>query len=1188
MHPEKVVPNWKKCLIVILTGLGLCQFAYAATYANTATTFNWIDATTHTQVGYNTTPYKFNGTLGASACGTTPPVLDDTISDAIPIGFNFFFGDRSFDKVRIMTNGRIQFYGTTPAYDNTTCGYGSPVTQLPIPNAGLNYTMRIFGNDLDPTLQSETSAYTTTCTSRTGANACYISFATLGSAPNRQFVVTWSNVPEWASASKTTGNYNVQIILQENGEFIYQYGTDVPGPGATTGQVAWQVSTTDYDAPSVGYPQQNTAIRFYTPRPTLEYRMEEAAWSGSSQVIDSSSSARNGSPVGAAQTTSDGKVCRGANIPASGTNAIDTGTAVPSVGNAGTIAFWYKANTAWSGTGTQDVQLFDATTVNGQWFFLVRRGGTSANAGKLRFVVTDNSNTVRVVETSAIAVTANTWKHVTVTWNFNNLAVANNDKITIFVDGVQQAQTSFTSTTATLSSQIGTLYLGGNRSGIAGQSGTVNSTDGVLDEVNIFNYEAPLAKITQVMNQINTVCLHHYSVANAGSAPACQPPQITVTAHSKEHLPYTANTTINLSTSDNLGGWSLLSGRGILTPGPNGTATYTFLSESQVVLALIHASTGGVTVTASDGIFSTQENTALSITSCANGKFNTCESAACVPTAASNSYAQLYTKLSNAGFTLNFVALTGGVLDATFNKTVAVNLLANANSPTLSATTNCPTAQTATISLGNVNFASGRASKAVAAISKAYRDVRVQFVCSAANCGTATTVCAPDAFAVRPPSFSTVTSTANADSSGTSATASPPAIKTGSAFTITANTGTPGYDAAPNVDTSKVEWPTPPANGRSGSGAGTLSGFFSTPSASATGNNANGSNFTYDEVGYFRFAAAGIYDPSYVGWSGDVGNGDCIFNSYSNTPDASGKYGCLIANTAATNHFGRFIPDHFDSAITAGCVAGSFTYSAQPFKLKITARNSGSGTTQNYSQGFARTVTLSDANTAGGTLAPTSLANTLFKGGETDNTLTATYSFTRGTPDHAPASIKVRATDPDGVTSSGSSAVEGSTLIRVGRLWLGNAYGPVNKDLALPYQLQYWNGQAFIKNTDDSCSSLAAANIGLGNFQGGALNTGNMSAANIVVSAPSAGAGTITLKTANVAGSVDVVTRLDTGTLNMCPGWVPNPTGTALSAPWLLYKWCGAGFDRDPVARATFGIFGDSAKKGPIYIRENH
>jgi len=184
--------------------------AQAVTYANTATVFNWIDASTHTQVGYNTTPYKFNGGGG---CGTTPPTLDDTLSDNIPIGFTFMYGGANFTQVRIMTNGRLQFN------NNTTCGFGSPVTQLPYPNAGLDYTMRIYGNDLDPTAKSEVPGYNTVCLNR--AN-CYISYATLGTAPNRSFVVTWSNVPEWAAGGSTSGNYNLQVILQENGEFIYR------------------------------------------------------------------------------------------------------------------------------------------------------------------------------------------------------------------------------------------------------------------------------------------------------------------------------------------------------------------------------------------------------------------------------------------------------------------------------------------------------------------------------------------------------------------------------------------------------------------------------------------------------------------------------------------------------------------------------------------------------------------------------------------------------------------------------------------------------------------------------------------------------------------------------------------------------------------------------------------------------
>ncbi len=1147
--------------------------AEAATYANTAATFAWIDASSHAQVGYNTVPYKFNGTLGSSVCGTTPPVIDDTISDVIPLGFNFFYGDRTFDGVRIMSNGRLQFVSASPAYDNTTCGYGSPVTQLPMPDAGLNYTMRIFGNDLDPTLKSDAAGYSTGCASRTGANACFVSYATIGTSPNRRFVATWNNVPEWAATSTTTGSYNIQIIVQEDGDFIYQFGADVPGPGALTGQVGWQVATTDYEAPSVGYPAANTAIRFFTPHPVLEYRMEEATWSGAGAVIDSSGGNRNGNPVGAAQTTAFGKVCRGVNIPAAGNNAIDTATPVASIGNAGMVAFWYKANTAWSGAGTQDVQLLDATAVNNQWFFLVRRGGTGANAGKLRFVVTDSANNVRIAETPALAVAANTWKHVAVTWTFNNLAGGNNDRLRIYVDGVLQATTTFTSTTLTLSSQIGSLYVGGSRSGLAGQGGALNSADGVLDELNIFNYEAPATKVSQVMTQIKTLCLNHFAISHAGSAPACLPPQVTVTAHALDHTAIAISGAINLSTSSGTGTWSLLSGRGTLVGGaPNsGNATYQFISESQVVLALTHPA-GSMTAHATDGTFGDQESPALTITSCGIGKFNACEvsSPRCTPVAGSNVYGRLFTKLANTGFQLDLVALdNAGLRDASFNKSATINLLANTNTPVLNSGTNCPASQTATIGLGAVTFAGGRASVAVpstafASVSPnrvAYRDVRVQFVCGAGSCSPAVTVCAPDAFSVRPAQF-TVTSNANADGTGASASATP-RIVTGAAFNLLAGASTSGYDGVPNFDGSKAEWLSPPVGGRAG-GVGTVFGYLTTPAAIGTGNGAAGTNFVYDEVGYFRLRGAGVYDTSYVAYSGDVGNGDCIAGSFANTADASGRIGCLIANTGPTNYFGRFIPHHFDEVVTHGCPAGSFTYSAQPFGLRVTARNASNATTQNYSQSFAQTLTLSEANgVTGGSLAPTSHAATVFTGGIAN--LTPTYTFTRTVPDHAPAIIKPRAVDADGVSSAAGS--EATTLVRIGRLRLSNVYGyaaPLN----MPVEAQYWTGQSWLRNADDACTALAASNL-------------RMTPAGWGLAAP----GTL----AGGAGQI-VLTPTGPGSVNVCAdlgadhGVTCVATGAGLA--WLQGKWPGAAtFDNDPSAIATFGVFSPEGRKG-VYNRE--
>ena len=89
-----------------------------------------------------------------------------------------------------MSNGRVQFN------NNTTCEHGSPVQVKPYPDASLNYTMRIYGNDLDPTSKIDSPSYNTPCVDKA---VCYVSYATIGTAPYRSFVVTWNNVPEWTT-----------------------------------------------------------------------------------------------------------------------------------------------------------------------------------------------------------------------------------------------------------------------------------------------------------------------------------------------------------------------------------------------------------------------------------------------------------------------------------------------------------------------------------------------------------------------------------------------------------------------------------------------------------------------------------------------------------------------------------------------------------------------------------------------------------------------------------------------------------------------------------------------------------------------------------------------------------------------------------------------------------------------------
>lgn len=915
---------------IAVVALLACAPVQAATYANTSFAYSWIDASNHAKLGYNTTPYRFNGAAG---CGTSPPILDDTLSDALPIGFSFMYSGVAFTTLRVMTNGRVQFN------NNVTCGYGSPVQTLPYPDSSLNYTMRIYGNDLDPTSKLELPTYNTACASRL---TCYVSYATIGTAPYRSFVVTWNNVPEWTTGTNTTGSYSLQLILQENGEFIYQYGTAVAGPSAKLGQIGWQADSNDYDTPQTGFPVTNSAIKFYIPRPVLEYRMEQPSWNNTpEQVTDTSGNGRDGTVLGGAQTIAAGRVCRAASFPlntsAAAIAAVDSGLSVPAtMGGAGTITFWYKANTAWSGSGTRDAQLLDATQINNEWFFLVRR-----STGALRFVVTDSLGNVRAVETAANSVPAGTWKHIAVSWSFNALAASSSDRLRIYVDGVLQKESAFT-TAAVVSPRIGSLFIGDNRSAVTGQSGSGNSTDGAIDELRAYNYEGGLALVQRDQNLSQAGCLSHYAVTNTGSGLTCQQSTLTVTAHDVNHnnIVMPNNTTqILLTTSNGIGDWALIAGYGVLSNGTlnDGVATYLFNGEYQAVFGLSSGTAATVSVNVTDGQFTEQEDQSLVIKACAVARFNACEATSprCVPSTSSLTYARLNTKLADTAFKLDLVKLkTDASLETTFAGAATVDLLVNTATGVTLGANNCPLTQTAVIPLGLVAFTGGYSSanvsipatalSAVAPKYSAYRDVRVRVTCTAAVCGTANVGCSTDNFAVRPQQFTLSSNMSNSALSGT------PSLAAGAQFTLGAAAAA-GYNGTPLVDNSvagqKITGFLSVTDYTDRLASASNASPFPLGQAVLASGLASNSGVTYGDVGTFRMLPEAVLDNAYTSVDQP---GDCVIGSSSNTA-VNGKFGCNIANQAQSPVpvFGRFFPDHYalTGALTAAC--GDFTYLGQ-------------------------------------------------------------------------------------------------------------------------------------------------------------------------------------------------------------------------------------------------------------------
>lgn len=388
---------------------------------------------------------------------------------------------------------------------------------------------------------------------------------------------------------------------------------------------------------------------------------------------------------------------------------------------------------------------------------------------------------------------------------------------------------------------------------------------------------------------------------------------------------------------------------------------------------------------------------------------------------------------------------------------------------------------------------------------------------------------------------------------------------------------------------------------------------------------ANLSDLNWSEVGVMKINAANTLfqtvTSAATGASGNIGRF---------TPHHFGVTGTVVTRSDMQTSEGQVVP---------------FTYMGEPMKLAlvVTAYNKAEGATQNYKGNFAKL----DAGTLGTTVAnwtctsgtqcmglgavsggnltarlgidtasvnSAAPANTTAAGGATAGWEAGTSYFSlnmvvnRDTAADGPyrnLKFGAKPRDADGVTlpprlstdtahcvnldvsngNENASCDPGATEtnlrrklfetdLRYGRLWLGNAYGSELRGLAVPYETQFWNGFAFVRNADDGLTPFAVGNVSLAT----SLTT-TATLANLV-----AGAGTINLSTPSGRGTVDVYVNLDSaGTPSNCSG---HAEGTTVARGYLSGKWCGTAYDRDPVARATFGI--QAGRKGPIYIRENY
>lgn len=351
-------------------------------------------------------------------------------------------------------------------------------------------------------------------------------------------------------------------------------------------------------------------------------------------------------------------------------------------------------------------------------------------------------------------------------------------------------------------------------------------------------------------------------------------------------------------------------------------------------------------------------------------------------------------------------------------------------------------------------------------------------------------------------------------------------------------------------------------------GTGVSNGMFGGSLGSFSGGSATASNLNWSEVGKIDLQAS-------------------LSNYLGSGLSATGT-------TGSAGAVGAFTPDHFDVTVTPAC-GPSFSYAGQPFTVALAARNALNLTTVNYDGGsrlspaYAKQHTLSDGGALGlgsfGSTATVALGNFVL-GLATVNTPTYTYSSKLG----APATLIVRTTDSDSISSAG--ATEGSMPLRSGRLRISNAFGPQASALALAVEAQYWSGKSWIKNSLDSCTSIPSAAVARFNPltpSGATSGAMNNTASAIPVAS---GAGTLTLSAASpaAAGSLDLAINLGSTTSDAACSSVARPASTGAALPWLRSQYgsaggCGSAWDRDPSARASFGIFSPETRKS-IHARE--
>jgi MSHA biogenesis protein MshQ len=388
---------------------------------------------------------------------------NDDDKQTVAIGFPFQFDNTIYNNVTIFTNGILKFGAIERMHRDFR-------NEALATDEG-NQFIAVYWDDLVDDASSS------------------VTYGSLGTAPNRRFVVNWTNVKAYANNLR----YDFQVVLYENGDIRYRYNNNTSnGESATIGLEIDDGDFIEYSFNSVSvevtfdllFRNQLLAL----PTPLLQYRLDEISWDGSvGEVIDSSLNSLDGRSFFGANTASFAPAL-GSNIGTCNYGEFDgvddyveiSNNSLLSFSNNFSVGVWIKIDAI----PTSDLKTIASKDENYEFH-------VNSN-GKINWWwQTATSNDTRQFNSIA-SIVAGDWTHVVISFSTGSQK--------IFINGVESGSATFPENTTTNSDplQLASDQNSGGRY-FKGNIDEVNFFDKALSE----NQARELMEVTRPCSSIN-------------------------------------------------------------------------------------------------------------------------------------------------------------------------------------------------------------------------------------------------------------------------------------------------------------------------------------------------------------------------------------------------------------------------------------------------------------------------------------------------------------------------------------------------------------------------------------------------------------------------------------------------------------------------------------------------------------